>query len=418
VKKSAYLVIYCDLRSYYISTHNRRVLIKYFFDISSARMNDDDDKLPNATELLPLPFRSDHPIQEILKKDYNTDFLLQQTVTSLSCNLDDRTNWLLFFAGLNLNYQNYKNPFLYYVHILWNLFIMVALLTYALFPVVLCIVAVLGSGFNLFEFIIFFVMFLQSVALGWVLYCNYRRLNEKALVLEVEAYKKLIPEILAVTALLVAAAFPFLAFAETGIQYFVFTLILESTASGACLLFITADAEVCRTLITHGMQKFEENTLTLQFVQEIRTHMEERIAKHNLGNSVLITVAILNLGALLILSFFLHSIEGTIVWLLAFFFRELVVALVAFWKVAQVNEASSKLVKIVLKSLEGTSWMDSLETNQLRQLQLFLSLSGNRISYPLMGAKLTRKDVLLRFSLWLVGSAIGLLRDHLNSSVN
>jgi hypothetical protein len=381
-------------------------------------MNDDDDKLPNATELLPLPFRSDHPVQEILKKDYHTDFLLQQTVTSLSCNLDDRTKWLLFFAGLNLNYQNYKNPFFYYVHILWNIFIMVVLLTYALFPVFFCIVVMLENGFYLFELIVYCVIFLQPVALGWALYCNYRRLNEKALLLEVEAYKKLIPEILAVTALLVAAVFPFLAITEGGEQYFVFTLILESTASGACLLFITADAEVCRTLITHGMQKLDEKTLTLLFAQEIRTHMEERIAKHNFTNSVLIAVAVLNLGAILILCFFLHSIEETIVLFLAYFFRELVVALVAFWKVAQVNEASSRLVKSILKSLEGTSWMDSLETNQLRQLQLFLSLSGNRISYPLMGAKLTRKDVLLRFSLWLVGSAIGLLRDHLNSSAN
>jgi hypothetical protein len=114
----------------------------------------------------------------------------------------------------------------------------------------------------------------------------------------------------------------------------------------------------------------------------------------------------------MIFAFYFNSAEVTAGIFFAFFSRELTVAFVAFWKVAQVNEASNRLVEGIAKSLESTVWMHSLENNDLRQLQLFLTLSGNRIYYPLVGAVLTRRDVMIRFALWLVGTAIGLLHDQ------
>jgi hypothetical protein len=260
----------------------------------SAMENADDDKLPKALELLRFSSRSDLPVEHYTVKDSETDFLRQQTEASLSTSLDDATKRLLFFAGLNLDYQNYGNPIYYYLHVFWNIFIVGgSLLAYAVFPVVLIGQITSLGKMNIFLFFAFFVMLLQSIPLAWMIYCNYRRLNEKALMIEVAAYEKLLPEILWITAVLVIVSIPIFVLTEGGILYFLFSLVFESTSAGVCLLFLEVDAEVCLNLISRGIRKSEENTLTLTFVREIRLHICTRIAKHNLVNSALIAVAVL-----------------------------------------------------------------------------------------------------------------------------
>jgi hypothetical protein len=379
----------------------------------SAMENVDDDKQPKALELLRFSSRSDLPVEHYTVKDSETDILREQTEATLSSSLDDATKRLLFFAGLNLDYQNYRRPVYYYLHVFWNIFIIGgSLLAYTVFPVVVIGEITSLGEMNIFLFFAFFVMFLQSIPLAWMIYGNYRRLNEKALMIEVAAYEKLLPEILWITAVLVIVSMPIFVLTGGGIAYLLFGMVFESTSAGVCLLFLEVDAEVCLNLISRGIRKSEDNTLTLAFVQEIRLHISARIAKHNQVNSALIAVAVLNLCAVMIFAFYFDSPEFTVGIFFAFFFRELAVAFVAFWKVAQVNETSKRLVEGIAKSLESTVWLHSLENNDLRQLQLFLTLSGNPIYYPLAGAVLTRRDVLIRFALWLLGTAIGLLHDQ------
>jgi hypothetical protein len=88
--------------------------------------------------------------------------------------------------------------------------------------------------------------------------------------------------------------------------------------------------------------------------------------------------------------------------------REVIYAVAGFWFVALVNEKSHELTKKLSKSV-----LVSDIGSSVHQLKVFVIASGDPISFPLAGMKLTRRDITFRFLIWLTGLFIGIARQKL-----
>jgi hypothetical protein len=347
------------------------------------------------------------------------DALREETTTNLCSSLDERTKWVLFFAGLNSNYN--EHPVLYYLHVFWNIVVIAgSLLGYIGYSMYIILTDVIyyssspGPAFFIVTLIFAWtVVLLQALALAYSTYYTYQRLNEKVLLMELHMYKSVISEIIVVIAVFIVISIPYLFLVGKLAAFFVFLFLFISFILGGCLLFIVVDAKFCLELINMAIRKCQNKKLSIHFVRAIRTEIDHRVTKYNSANSVLVFVAILNLCAMLLGSFSVEKFPPAIlIPFAAFWLREVIVVSIAFWKVAQVNEASEVLIREISKSIEDISVVDSMESSQLQeQLQLLSSVSGNPITYPLVGMRLTRKEVSFRLVLWLIGVVIGLLQQ-------
>jgi hypothetical protein len=132
------------------------------------------------------------------------DALREETTTNLCSSLDERTKWVLFFAGLNSNYN--EHPVLYYLHVFWNIVVIAgSLLGYIGYSMYIILTDVIyyssspGPAFFIVTLIFAWtVVLLQALALAYSTYYTYQRLNEKVLLMELHMYKSVISEIIVV----------------------------------------------------------------------------------------------------------------------------------------------------------------------------------------------------------------------------
>jgi hypothetical protein len=348
--------------------------------------------------------------------------------SALYRHLDGATNALLFFCGLDQRYRDYSYTLLSHFHLLWN-FIVLFFSFGVYFGIVmkLCIDALRDEGITMG--VLYVLLILQMIGLLISTYYNYRRLcQNKFEKLELHFYQESHGLILKVFLPVVFISFlPFIIFVLRNSDFtfrliaflcFVFQTFLFSVS----LLFILVDVSVCKFLLTVALKQIKENDLTLRELETVRQEINSRVQYSELTNNILMAVGVCNVLILFVILFVDKSVfaDPKILILLAFFMsREFIFMLLAFWEVGKVNELSDELIKNLSRLTVAVENDDRRTTTatvgveegkhpkELLVYKLFINALGDPISFQLTGMRLTRKDLVARIAVWLVGIVIG-----------
>lgn len=212
-----------------------------------------------------------------------------------------------------------------------------------------------------------------------------------------------------------------------------------STFLAANLMMTCVDAGVSTALLESLIDKAKNQTLTLRQYESVRDHIKQRCPKANWKLTAVISVAILDIVVIVVILLLssvltratLDDDGGTshpfsimfVALMTTFFLKELPFLFIVLWQSAKVNEKSDRLTKL-LGTIPWTS-MDCdkgcvKENNdqELRRLILFSSAQAHRISMPLAFMRLKRRDIVIRFGLWLVSLLIGIIKTVIDSNLN
>jgi hypothetical protein len=366
--------------------------------------------------------------------------------------LDNATNNFLFFAGLNQNYRHYKSSFLQYVHFSWNCMILLfAFGFYFAFVPLNMIGSVVAIPFqddwSLAAFLLYPVTILQGISLCCAIYFTSRRLFQPFYAVELSCFPVAVKRAYYFVALLLLFQIPYIVIVfwdlvggnddddppTTVIPSAIFVLIIpfigQSFLFSFCFIFLSVDTQVCSYIILDCMTLQEANKLSFLALKESTARIARIVqASKHITNALVITAifALLYLVVALIVSRTLF-LTSAIFLPLAFLSRELIFLLSITWEIAKVNELSNRLtaslsvVEFQVPDLTASNSVDeenvllNCEKQSLifarNRYQLYIYANGNPISFRLIGLRLTRKDIITRFLLWVIGIIIGIARQ-------
>lgn len=397
------------------------------------------------------------------KRLQSEEFCWDSTETPLYQHLDDRTNLFLSIAGMNQNYQKSKskNILLYYFHIFWNtLVITLSLGCYLLFIVEFFVFSYERS---ILSVLIFSSSIIQVLSLWFATYCNIKRLNTTAEVLEIPHYKEALPNTIMMLIVFIFTTIPIAidsfpydkgALEIIGSFLIVVSFIGQSFLFSVSVHFIFVDVESCKQLLLLAIEKQKQGTLTITLLNKVRDEINYRVAKSSWTNNVLLVTASYYLIALVASLFIEHDLiqsrEFRVV-VAGLMFREIVFLFVSFWEAAKVNELADAFLQTLShtvaevgmilerptekfisinesiedfegKSKDSSSVLSLLEAYRdhrdeefgqlklnMKKFSIFMNVAGDPISFKLAGLRLVRRDILVRFGLWLIGLIIGLV---------
>lgn len=186
--------------------------------------------------------------------------------------------------------------------------------------------------------------------------------------------------------------------------------VLMNVVLCANLLFILADAEVISRSIESLSRALHDrpSSLSIKMIIAVRQEIHRRMSEGWVASTTLIGTAVINV-IIVLASFVVSNHLSLTEELLIVCYREVVIAFVAFWYVALVNEKYDKLIHDVEAYISTNCFAESVKTELC---WLLLSLQSNPLTISLMGMTLRRKDVLFRFSLWLFGILLSIATKH------
>jgi hypothetical protein len=171
------------------------------------------------------------------------------------------------------------------------------------------------------------------------------------------------------------------------------------------MLFTAVDISVCSNLLDNLTTQVVNKTLTTHTLNKTREEIEQRVHHSLYMNTSMIIVALINIIVILIellFAFKVYSQQDTYIHLLLFV-KELPFLYITFMKSAGINEQADKLVTLL-----GTSEWGN-EPNNMR-LSLYVNAESRKISFPLAGMRLTKRDVYMRFGAWFVALIFSVFR--------
>jgi hypothetical protein len=289
----------------------------------------------------------------------------------------------------------------------WNVFIIIT----TFLPVLYFIACVMFNQYSESEEIVSFIfmgtVFVQCVgALVGTFYNAFR----------VPSYRENVDadHILKVTVVALAVSFFLSVFFVLGfsleslgdfLAVFGFQVLLAPSVGGS-FYFMLLDAYSALARIEDLTRMVQNNgSLTLREVKAARLSVHAIVSLGFIPNSVVMATALCNVAAtfvFVILRGYFPSEGVMLVMITIAFSKEIIVALVGLWIIGQVNEASTRLAVVVTNHMTMKVLEESLEAGQSLAMVLN-SLQADPIKFPITGMVLTRKDVALRFGLWLFG---------------
>ncbi len=180
----------------------------------------------------------------------------------------------------------------------------------------------------------------------------------------------------------------------------------------ANMMFVSADMAAASELLEDLQNKAVDQSLSTEDLSRVRAAIREKVEDTSYINSSMVLIALVNVVVILIellLAFQVFSVRDTLVHLLLFV-KELPYLWVIFMRAARVNEQADQLCA----TLGSPDW--NAEPNLLR-LSLYADAQSRRISFPLAGMRLVRKDVYLRFGAWALAFLASLFRLVVFNSV-
>jgi hypothetical protein len=143
----------------------------------------------------------------------------------------------------------------------------------------------------------------------------------------------------------------------------------------------------------------------------VKAEIDNRVSKNRTNNSIVMGMALTNIIIVFLVFIVANDIVSNveaIFLMLVTMSREILYAIIGFWYAALVNEKSHDLTK----KLSKTVVMSDIESS-VNQVKVYIIASADPISFPLAGMKLTRRDIIFRFLVWLTGLFIGIVRQKI-----
>jgi hypothetical protein len=324
--------------------------------------------------------------------------------------LDDKSIWFLTFCGVNWT----KKP--YYLPIICSVLVLLAA---SAFYVIMGPFSFVGTwiayrGFNILLLIELGIT-LQSIATIFIVVHSRERLLQ--IVNKIDLF--VFPESRGISLICLfvfwATYFPVLIYSNIhyGFDAFGdFVLLLGLLASSALLsvnlLFLIVDAKVSMSLLT---SLTEQDSITVEEYSRVKVEIDNRVSKNRTNNSIVMGMALTNViivFLMFIISEHIASNLTDIFIIIASMSREILYAVVGFWFVALVNEKSQEFTKKLSKKV-----LVGDPDSSANQVKVYIIASADPISFPLAGMKLTRRDIIFRFLVWLTGLFIGIARQKI-----
>jgi hypothetical protein len=179
-----------------------------------------------------------------------------------------------------------------------------------------------------------------------------------------------------------------------GVAYVVPCFVLAAN-----VYFLLVDASVCQQILRECVAAANDGRLTTDMVSVARAEISDRIETGFVANTAIMATALANKLAIFVIVIIVpDGFVGTLFDIIGFLMREVVIAIVGLWSVALVNEEYDKLVFAA-----GSIAHEATGSNKHLDNSLVLNLLTCPINFPLAGMTLRRKELLLRFSIWLFG---------------
>jgi hypothetical protein len=249
---------------------------------------------------------------------------------------------------------------------------------------------------------------LQWVSLILCFWNNAHRLNAKCSKLELMMHSKtllltLSTGVIATTVSLISVPFAAATTAKSttwlGASWGMIGVFITCLFLAANSHFVFVDAKVVSCLISSLTSRLARyNTLNVEDVNIIRKDIDNRLKAGFVASSALVGIALINVVISLGLFVFVDDTD-TLLLIAAYFLKEVVVASFGLYFAARANEQYHTLVHSLGQVVE-TSKMTQMADNQQVSVSL-QALIATPIQFPLVGLNLTRKDVIVRFSLYL-----------------
>jgi hypothetical protein len=175
------------------------------------------------------------------------------------------------------------------------------------------------------------------------------------------------------------------------------------------LQFLLADAHYANTLLMKMATIASETSFSLHDVDFVRAEVSRIVDKGFVSATSLIVCALVNLACFLIivLLFAFDQLNDFFVY----FFREIVFALMGLYYVACANEAAKHCMYMLGRQLTAGHLPSTiLSTAEVTRISIILqSMQSCPIEFSLVSMVLTRKDVVVRFGLWLAAVVLSLV---------
>jgi hypothetical protein len=191
------------------------------------------------------------------------------------------------------------------------------------------------------------------------------------------------------------------------------SLLMQSLLISGSLLYLFVDGKCISAVIDRiDLTIIHSDCPNLEAYETLYQDILDRVSKASIYYNIIMITAILDIIGLLVCSFF-FSLDYLLIPV-AVIMKEVIYCVFGFWCVANVNEKAQKLIKRAGSSTTSNkkNLSRDMEKRMLR-MELFGLLYAKPISFPLAGMVLTRKDVIIRTSIWSLGFAIGLLKEKL-----
>jgi hypothetical protein len=279
----------------------------------------------------------------------------------------------------------------------------------------LCLLAATGGFFDsqmkqksLQQYITAPALTCQVVSICVSSWANIHRLNSKCSKFELSEHSKTLYLTFttgATAAILSVACVPFMQTAVYGSTDWLMMGYVMSAMFAMCVClaanshFLFVDAKVVSALVsclTYRLSTY--NSLNVEDVSKVRKIVSKTVKVGFVGSSALIGVALLNVGVSFGLFIFVED-TAALLTIAAYFLKEVVIAAFGLYYAACANEQYYSVIRTLGRICE-TPKLSQLTDNHQNSNSLQV-LIARPIQFPLVGLSLTRKDVIVRFSLYL-----------------
>jgi hypothetical protein len=286
------------------------------------------------------------------------------------------------------------------VHVIWNFLVYVLVMSPGLF--VCFVVAILFPDTS--KFLVFWLvaasLLLQSAGIVLSTYWNSVRLSRKASSMELNSFWSTQSTSVVSVAVAIVATFLIPGMLAHSVLHEALLLLPSILVNGINIQFLLADATVAFELLRKVTRQARSGNIAFQDVELVRLKISEIVENGFLPTTAIMATALGN-----ILCFFVIAVireQETIeivVYFFLVFFKEIVFAIVGLYYAACVNEAVQELKYTLGLKL-------SVPSNCSHVSPILHYLQVCPINFPVCGMVLTRKDVAIRFAVWVFGVVV------------
>ncbi len=198
-------------------------------------------------------------------------------------------------------------------------------------------------------------------------------------------------------------------------QAFVTTIGIICEISACCiltasLLFILVDCQFSAKLIDHMSLLQDKNELTLDICNHVRVEIKERVRYTLIVNYLLLGVALANVITFVVVMLFANA-KATRAFLdSTLYLKEFPFLAIVFFNGAMVNEKADKLTRKISQHKSSNALED------YNRLALFVNLTGEKLSFPFVGCRMSHRDITRQLLAWLAGLFCAIIKALLSLS--